>query len=60
MGVRVGGGGGKGIVAWGKWRGQKSSLVLLPQGSYPENFMLASQLEVCQEGGSRRGDIGGR
>ena len=29
--------------------------VLLPQRRYPENFMLISQLEVCQEGGSRRG-----
>ena len=29
--------------------------VLLPQGRYPENFVLISQLEVCQEGGSRRG-----
>ena len=25
--------------------------VYLPQGSYSENFMLISQLEVCQEGG---------
>ena len=33
--------------------------VLLPQGRYPENFVLISQLEVCQEGGSRRGVIGG-
>ena len=37
--------------------------VFLPQGRYPENFVLFSQLEVCQEGGgSRRGyleDIGG-
>ena len=23
----------------------------LPQGRYPENFVLISQLEVCQEGG---------
>ena len=30
------------------------------QGRYPENFMLISQLEVCQEGGSRRGVLGGR
>ena len=30
--------------------------VLLPQGRYPENFVLISELEVCQEGGeSRRG-----
>ena len=25
--------------------------VYLPQGRYPENFLLISQLEVCQEGG---------
>ena len=24
---------------------------LLPQGRYPETFVLISQLEVCQEGG---------
>ena len=29
--------------------------VLLPQGRYPENFVLLSQLEVYQDGGSRRG-----
>ena len=29
--------------------------VFLAQGRYPENFVLISQLEVCQEGGSRRG-----
>ena len=32
------------------------------QGRYPENFVLISQLEVCQEEGVRRGyfeDIGG-
>ena len=34
--------------------------VLLPQGRYPENFVLISQLEVCQEGGSRREVLGGR
>ena len=33
--------------------------VLLPQGRYPENFMLISQLEECQEGGSKRGVFGG-
>ena len=27
----------------------------LPQGRYPENCVLISQLEVCQEEGSRRG-----
>ena len=35
--------------------------VFLPQGRYPENFVLISQLEVCQEGGgSRSGVLGGR
>ena len=29
--------------------------VLLPLGTYPENFMLISQLEVCQEGGVKKG-----
>ena len=29
--------------------------VLLPQGRYPENFMMISQLEVCQEGGVKKG-----
>ena len=33
--------------------------VFLPQGRYPENFVLISQLEVCQEGGSRSGVLGG-
>ena len=33
--------------------------VFLPQGRYPDNFMLIYQLEVCQEGGSRRGVFGG-
>ena len=34
--------------------------VFSPQGRYPENFMLISLLEVCQEGeGSRRGVLGG-
>ena len=45
----MGGGGGRGILAWGKWRGQKSGRVLLPQGTYPEHLVLVSQLEVCQE-----------
>ena len=30
--------------------------VLLPQGRYSENFVLISQLELCQEGGV----LGGR
>ena len=29
--------------------------VLLPQGRYPENIVLISQLEVCQEGGLKKG-----
>ena len=29
--------------------------VCLPQGIYPENFMLISQVEVCQEGGVKKG-----
>ena len=28
---------------------------LLPQGKYPENCVLISQLEVCQEGGQEGG-----
>ena len=31
----------------------------LPLGRYPENFVLISQLEVCQIGASRRGLLGG-
>ena len=35
--------------------------VFLPQGRYPENLVLMSPLEVCQEGrGSRRGVLGRR
>ena len=30
--------------------------VLLPQGRYPENFMLISQRKVCQEEGVNKGD----
>ena len=29
--------------------------VFLPQVRYPENFVLISQLEVCQEGGVNKG-----
>ena len=29
--------------------------LFLPQGRYPENFVLISQLEVCQEGGVKKG-----
>ena len=29
--------------------------VLLPQGRYPENFVLISQLEVRQKGGVKKG-----
>ena len=28
--------------------------VFLPQGRYPENFVLISQLEVCQEEGVKK------
>ena len=28
--------------------------VFLPQGRYPENFVLISQLEVCQEVGVKK------
>ena len=30
--------------------------VFLPQGKYPENFVLIAQSEVCQEGGVKKGD----
>ena len=33
--------------------------VFLPLGRYPENFVLISQLEVCQEGGVKKGILGG-
>ena len=37
--------------------------ILLPEGTYPENFVLISQLEVCQEGWGQEGgyleDVGG-
>ena len=29
--------------------------VYLPKGRYPENFVLISQSEVCQEGGVKKG-----
>ena len=29
--------------------------VFSPQGRYPENFVLISQLEVCLEGGVKKG-----
>ena len=29
--------------------------VFSPQGRYPENLVLISQLEVCQEGGVEKG-----
>ena len=34
-------------------------LLILPQGKYPESFMLISLLEVCQEGegGQERGHL---
>ena len=28
--------------------------VFLPQGRYPKNFVLISQLEMCQEGGVQK------
>ena len=34
--------------------------VFLPHGRYPENFVLISLLEVCQEGGVKKGLVGGR
>ena len=34
--------------------------VFLPQGRYPENFVLMSQLEVCQEWGVTKEVLGGR
>ena len=30
--------------------------VFLPHGRYPENFVPISLLEVCQEGGVKKGD----
>ena len=33
--------------------------VFIPQGRYPENFVLISQLEEGPEGGSRREVLGG-
>ena len=33
--------------------------VLLPQGRYPENFMMISQQEIFQEGGVKKGVLGG-
>ena len=29
--------------------------VILPQGRYPENLVMISQLEGCQEGGVKKG-----
>ena len=34
--------------------------VFLLQGRYPENFVPISQLEGCQEGGVKKGVLGGR
>ena len=34
--------------------------VFLPQGRYPENFVLISQLEERQEEGVKKGVLGGR
>ena len=30
-------------------------VVFLPEGRYPENFVLISLLEVCPEGGVKKG-----
>ena len=30
--------------------------VFLPQGRYPKNFRLISQLEVCQDSGVKKGE----
>ena len=55
----------KGVLreCWGFLNGDVEDLVIpdvmnhvfLPQGRYPENFVLISQLEVCQEGGVKKG-----
>ena len=34
--------------------------VFLPQGRYPENHAMISQMEVCQEGGVKKRVFGGR
>ena len=34
--------------------------VFLSQRTYPENFVLIFQLEVCQEWGVKKGILGGR
>ena len=36
-----------------------SNDVLLPQGRYPENLVLIYQLEEGQEGGVKKGVLGG-
>ena len=33
--------------------------LILPQGRYPESFVLISLLEVCQEWGVKKGVVGG-
>ena len=60
----------KGVLGghWGFLTGDMEDRVIpdvmdddfLPQGRYPENFKLICQLKVCQEGGSRKGVLGGR
>ena len=37
------------------WRTWILNDVFLPQGRYPKNFVLISQLKVCQEGGVKKG-----
>ena len=60
----------KGVLGgrWGFLTGDVEDMVIpdvmndvfLPQESYPENFVSISQLEVCQEGGVKKGVLGGR
>ena len=52
--VNLGGGGGRceGLLWLGVKGGGKSLIA-----TYPENFVLISQLEVCQEGGGQEGGV---
>ena len=59
------GGSRRGILGgrWGFLTGDMEDMVVpdvmsdvfLPHGRYPENFVLISQLEVCQEGWVKKG-----
>ena len=52
--VNLDGGEGRGEgVLWLGVKGGGKSLI----ATYPENFVLISQLEVCQEGGGQEGGI---